>query len=296
MKRVLSLMLVTMVMVFSTSILTFADPNQTLDDVINEQNNAVVEQNQNQSNVNTNTQNNTQNQTTTDVGGGNSYKEHYNFVEGLNQAGDLSNEEVPGVQPVVNGAKKVAAFIVQILSYVIIAFLAVRVLLDLAFITLPFTRTFLANGYSGQAQSSGQGMQNMAGMSGMGMGMGNMGGGYGMNRMGGGYGMNHMGGMGAMGGMNNMAGQNAMMNRNSSMVGNVQFVSNAALNAVATESAIGPDGKTQSPFKIYIKDMAVTLTVTPILLILAATGVVTKFGFLLGGFVVDCIGKLGAMI
>ena len=294
MKKVLSLMLVTMIMIFSTSIFTFADPNQTLDDVINQQNSAVVEENQN---VNNNTTANQNNQTTTnDIGGGNSYKENYDFVSGLNEAGNLTNEDVPGVQPVVSGAKKIAAFIVQVLSYVIIAFLAVRVMLDLAFIALPFTRTFLANGYSGQAQSSGQGMQNMGGMGmsgGMGMGMpGGMSGGYGMNRMGGGYGMNRMG----MSGMNNMAGQNAMMNRNSSMVGNVQFVSNAALNAVATESSIGPDGKTQSPFKVYIKDMAITLVVTPILLLLAATGVVTKFGFLLGGFIIDCIGKLGAMI
>ena len=294
-------MLVTMLMVFSTSIMTFAGPDQTLDDVINGQDTAVVEQDQNQGQGNVigdnqnNTQNNTQSQPENGNGGGGSYDKHRNFVDGLNQAGDLTNEEVPGVEPVVKGAKKVAAFIVQVLSYVIIAFLVVRIMLDLAFIALPFTRTFLANGYSGQAQSSGQGMQNMGGMGMGGMGMGGMG----MNRMG--MGMNRMGmggmGMGGMGmGMNNMAGQNAMMNRNSSMVGNVQFISNAALNAVATESSIGPDGKTQSPFKIYIKDMAITLTVTPILLMLAATGVVTKFGLILGGFIVDCINKLGAMI
>ena len=302
MKRIISLMLITLIMVFSMSIFTFAGSTQTLDQVIGEQSSTSTEAPADEGagsiqepSTNAGSSNSTVGQST--------YEKNSDFINGLNDAGNLAAADVEGVEGITAGAKTVAAFIVQVLSYVIIAFLAVRVLLDLAFISLPFTRTFLANGYTGQAQADGSGMM-QGGMGGMGMGgmgMGGMGmGGYGR----GGYGMRGGMGMGGMGmGLNGMAGQqgmmagqNSMMNRNSSMLGNVQFVSNAALNAVATESALGPDGKTQSPFKIYVKDMTVTLIVTPILILLAATGVVTNFGFLLGGFIVDCIAKLGAML
>ena len=304
MKRLCSLMLAVMI-IFSLSLVTFADPDQTLDDIINSQN-------QSQSQVVENTDTTTTTGTAT-TGTGETFKEQAaatqdktggkKFMEGMNQASDLTRPNIDGTDPIISGATTVAAFIVQVLSYVIILFLAVRVLLDLAFIALPFTRTFLANGYSGQAQASGQGMMNPGmggGMMGGGMGMGGMGmgGGYGHGRYGGmgGMGMGGMNQMGGMGMQGQMAGQNAMMNRNSSMVGNVQFVSNAALNAVATESAIGPDGKTQSPFKIYFKDMAITLIITPILIVLAATGVVTQFGLVIAQFLVGFIQKAGTMI
>jgi hypothetical protein len=210
----------------------------------------------------------------------------------MSAVSDLTHADVEGVSTVTSGAKTIAAFIVQVLSYCIIAFLAVRVLLDLTYIAIPFTRTFLANGYTGQAQSSGQGTYgNMNGM-GMNTGMsGGMSGGYGMRR---GYGMS--GGMTGMNGSNNIAGQNAMVNRNSGMVGNIQFVSNAALNAVASESTIGPDGKSQSAFKIYSKDMMVTLIIVPVLIILAATGAITQLGLVLGNYIVEGFSKIGGML
>lgn len=231
------------------------------------------------------------------------YDKNSNFIDGLHEAADLT-PDVEGAKTVTSGAKLVAAFIVQVLSYIIIAFLAVRILLDLAYIALPFTRTFLSNGYAGNPQQPGNmqpgmGGMGMGGMGGMGapgmggMGMGGMGG-YGRGRYGGMGGMG-MGGMGMQGGMG-MGMNQAAGNQQNSMIGQVQFVSNAALNAVASESAIGPDGKTMNPFKIYIKDMTVLLIVTPILIVLAATGTITNLGFVIANALVDAIGKLGQMI
>ncbi|MBR1455093.1 MAG: hypothetical protein IJ593_10705, partial [Lachnospiraceae bacterium] len=235
---------------------------------------------------------------------GSSQQDYNNeYINKLTGSNNLTDVDLPGVDAVTDGAKQIAGWIVQVLSYVIIAFLAVRTLIDLAYITIPFTRTFLANGYTGQPQSSTQ--TPMAGSMNNGMMGGPMGGGMYGNRYGGGmYG--NSGGMygntgmyGNAGMTNQMLGQNSMMNRNSSMLGNVQFVTNAALNAVATESTVGSDGKTQNAFKIYAKDMMVTLIIVPILVLLAATGVVTQLGFAIGGFLVDAVrgisGKIGNM-
>jgi len=165
-------------------------------------------------------------------------------------------------------------------------------MLDLLFIAIPFSRGLLANGYAGNAQAGGgAGMQ--GGMGGMG-GMGSMGGmgGFGMNR--GGFGYNRMGAMGGMSG--GMAGGPAGANQQDTMVGRIQWVSNAALNAVAAESSVDPQtGKAVSPFKIYVKDMAVTLVAVPVLLVLAITGALTNLGFLIGKAVAAAIGKIGGM-
>ena len=183
--------------------------------------------------------------------------------------------------------KKVAGIIVTWLSYFLVAFLVVRVVLDLTYIALPFTRSILANGYGGNAAAGGGGMgMQQPGMGGMGMGGMGMGAGMGGMGMGGmGMGMNRMGmnrmGMGGMGGM-----QGGQMGANPAM-GRVQWVSSAALNAVASESMPGPDGKPQSALKYYAKDMTIVLVVTPILLTLAITGVLSSLGFLLG----DLLGK-----
>ena len=266
MKRYFTL-LVAVIMIFALSSITaFADETQSLDELIesmdkNIESEAGIAINDTDSN-------------TDKLDTPNTYEKNKDYIEGINRASDLITADVEGVETITSGAKLVAAWIVQVLSYVIIAFLVVRTIIDICFIAIPFTRSFLGNGYSGQAQSSGAG--NMGGQ-----------GSYGMR---GGYGM--------FSGNNNsvMEGQNAMMNRNSSMVGNIQFVSNAALNAVATESAIGPDGKTQSPYKLYAKDMVVTFITVPILVLLAATGVLNKLGLAIGGFLVDTISKLSSMI
>ena len=132
-------------------------------------------------------------------------------------------------------------------------------------------------------QQSGMGMGMNSGMGmGMGAGIGGMGmhGGYGMNRMG-------MGGMGIQGG--NAPGANPAMGR-------VQWVSTAALNAAAAEQIVGPDGKAISPLKMYAKDMIVVLVITPVLLTLAITGVLTDLGFLIGKLIADTVSGIGGML
>ena len=195
------------------------------------------------------------------------------YLESIKQATDLSGPSA-GAERVNNGITKVASFIVQILAYFITAFLVVRVVLDLTYICIPFTRSFLANGYGGNAQAGGGGM----GMQQPGMGMGGMGMNSGMG----------MGGMG-MGGMQGSApGANPAMGR-------VQWISTAALNAVAAESVVGQDGKPVSPLGSYAKDMVVVLVITPILLTLAITGVLTDLGFLLGQLITNAVAGIGTM-
>lgn len=220
-----------------------------------------------------------------------SYTSADQFIASTQDAANLASADTAGADKVNNAIKKIVALIVKILSYALTAGLTLRVVLDLTYIALPFTRSALANGYGGnpQAGGAGMGMQQPgmgmgmgAGMGGMGMGMGGMGmrGGYGMNRMG-------MGAMGGMGAQGQMGASPAM--------GRWQLVSNQALNAVASESMPGPDGKPQSALKFYAKDMVVTLTVTPILLVLAMTGVLTNFGFLLGDVAARAVQGLGGM-
>lgn len=213
------------------------------------------------------------------------------FINSIKDANKLSGP-TSGATKVNQGIKKVASFIIQIVSYFLTACLALRVVLDLCYVCIPFSRSFLSNGYGGNPQAGGgMGMQ-QPGMGGMGMGsMGGMGG-MGMGGMGmgmrGGYGMNRMG-MGGMGGQGSMPGATPAMGR-------IQWVSNAALNAAAAESVVGPDNRAVNPLKVYVKDMVPLLVVTPILLTLAITGVLTDLGFLLGDLLARAVESIGNMI
>ena len=264
----------------------------SLDDVVNsttqESNEATVGQNNEPSS----------NTSTSSSQSSSSYTSADEYIENTKNAADLTTVDTAGADKVNDGIRTVAAFIVRILSYFLTAFLVVRVILDLVYIALPFTRSILSNGYAGNpaAGGSGMGLQQPgrggmgmgAGMGGMGMGgMGGMGG-YGMR---GGYGMNRMG-MGGMGGMGMQQGQMGA----SPAMGRVQWVSSAALNAVAAEQMPGPDGKPQSALKAYAKDMMVVLIITPVLLTLAITGVLTNLGFLIGDVIAKGITSIGGMI
>lgn len=77
---------------------------------------------------------------------------------------------------------------------------------------------------------------------------------------------------------------------------NIQFVSNAALNAVAAASIVGPNGASPNPLKLYFKDMVILMILTPVLIVLAATGVLTQIGFLVADIVVSLITKAAAAI
>lgn len=204
------------------------------------------------------------------------------FINGLNEAADLT-EPVEGVDGVTSVIRSIAAWVVQVLCYGITVLLVVRVLLDLAYIGLPFCRGFLGNGFQGNAQAGAGGVPNSAfGNTGMGPGIG-MGPGMGM----GGYRSPYMNNAG-MG----MSMSNANANQSGSVLGRIQWVSNAALNAVAGESTVGPNGKSVSPFKLYCKDMIVIMVLMPILITLAVTGVLTNLGFLIADLIVSGISSL----
>ena len=173
---------------------------------------------------------------------------------------------------------KVLSVVIQVISYAVTALLVLRVLLDLAYIVLPFTRSFLSNGYGSNVQP------------GMGMGAPGMGA-YGMGRRGM-YGMGAPGmGMGAPG-MNGMEGSQPGATPS---MGRVQLISKTALNAVAAEGVIGPNGKSISPLKTYAKDMVIVLVLAPTFLTLAITGVLTQLGITLGELLAMGISNLGNM-
>lgn len=283
MKKVL-LTVLTSVMLLALSVTTVHA--SSLDDVVNsttQENNGVTVGQSNESNSNTNSSSSQSS---------NLYTSADEYIESTKNAADLTAVNTAGADKVNEGIRTVAAFIVRILSYFLTAFLIVRVILDLVYIALPFTRSMLSNGYAGNPAAGGGGMgmqQTGMGMQqpGMGMGMG-MGIGAGMR---GGYGMNRMG-MGGMGGMGMQQGQMGA----SPAMGRIQWVSSAALNAVAAEQMPGPDGKPQSALKAYAKDMMIVLIITPVLLTLAITGVLTNLGFLIGDVIAKGITSISGMI
>jgi hypothetical protein len=275
MKRVMMLAVACMLTFGTPAISVYAN---SLDDIVNEETADTTDSSADNSNSSDQTSTSSEYVTANDA-----------YINNIKEATTLS-EPSAGATKVNEGIKKVASFIVQILSYFVTALLVVRVLLDLTYITLPFMRSALANGYQGNGAATGNtgmGMQGGMGMGG-GMSMGGMGG-YGMNRgMGmGGYGMG--GGMGMNRGMGGMQGA-------SPSTGRTQWVSNAALNAVAAESCVGNDGKAVSPLKMYAKDMFIVLIITPVLLLLAITGTLTNLGFMIGDLIVSMVNGIGSML
>ena len=200
------------------------------------------------------------------------------FMTSLREASRLDTN-TDGAEQVNGWIKTIAAYIVRILSYFLVAFLIVRIVLDMVYIAIPFTRHFFSNGYQAQPQPPQSPM-------------GAMQSGMGANPMGG---MQRQGGMGGSPmGMNPMAAQSQA--GASPALGRTQWISTAALQAVANENQPGPDGRPQSAYKLYAKDMVVVLVVTPILLTLAITGVLNNLGFLIGGAIEKMILSVGNMI
>ena len=247
------------------------------------------------------------NNSTNNNGSTSDYMSGEQYMDEIKDAVNLSKPSA-GATKLNEGIKKVASFIVQVASYALTAFLVVRIVLDLLYITLPFTRSILANGYAGnpaatEMQQPGMmGGMGMGGMGGMGSPMGGMGmggmGGYGRGRYGmGGMGMGAMGGMGMGGMQGGMMGQQGMGQPGATpAMGRVQIVSHAALNAVLCEQQVGPDGKNGNALAYYAKDMTGVLIITPILLTLAVTGVLVDFGFLIGDVLARAIASIGNML
>lgn len=285
MKRVVSL-IATCVLAMCITVMPVAA--SSLDDVVNSQ----------QTEAPTETPTETQQPVddNTDITGSNLTTGNAQIINEIKSANNLDGTS-SGASKINLGIKKVASFIVQVISYFITAFLVVRILLDICYIVLPFTRKWLANGYMGNVQAgvgmadgAGMGMNGMNGMGGMGMR-----GGMGMNGMGmGGMGMGR--GMGMRGGMNGMGMSGQGMQGANPLPGRIQWVSTAALNAVAAESCGGVDGVPDSPLKVYVKDMVPVLILTPILLVLAITGALQNLGFLIGDLLANAISQAGGML
>ena len=212
------------------------------------------------------------------------------LIDGLKNSVDYSAAaDSKIVEKASTGINKVVGIAIQIIAYAITGFMTVSKLLDLFYIAIPVSRKWLANGYMGNAAAAGTPNSTP---SGMGMGMGGMGmGGMSMGMGGMGMGGSRYGGMGM--GMNGMTGGDSQMAaQNQPARGRIQLVSNAALNAVATESVIGTDGKGQSAFKVYVSDMVVSIIITGVLIALLITGVLSKLGFVIGDFLVVLFSKI----
>lgn len=185
---------------------------------------------------------------------------------------DLSDAAVDtdtsvAVDAVNTGINKLVSFLVQVLAYFATACLTLRVVLDLVYILVPFSRVLLSNGHRGTAQDTQQN-NNFGGMN---SGFGSMNSGFGSMNSGFG-GMNS--GFGSMNSGFGSANQNNMNQNNPHL--RVQLVSGAALNAVASEE------RGMMALKIYAKDMVIVLVLAPIFLVLAINGTLIDLGFLLG--------------
>lgn len=191
MKRIFALTIIMVVVLMSTTVTAYA--YGSLDEVINgntsyssasdivtgegevvvDDEKVVDDENTTGDSKDTSESTPTQKPTTSDsatTGGTDTDKEQTNqdFINGLNDASNLAQADVQSANALTKGAKKVAAFIIKVLSYFIIAFLAVGVVIDLTYIAIPFTRKFLSNGYTGNAPTANpNGMGGMGGMGGM---------------------------------------------------------------------------------------------------------------------------------
>lgn len=194
------------------------------------------------------------------------------YIEKLGEATKLDTYD-PRVEWVNGVLNKIISMIVQIMAYGITALLTLRVVLDLAYIALPFARGLLNKENRQVAVANNNAMNPMAaGMNPMGSPMGQMG------PMGGGFGGSTMGGQPQM---NQPTPQN---------IGGTQLISNAAIRAVQEEI----NGK--SPYKAYVSDMTILLIAVTVLLILAMSGALTQFGLVLGQALVKTINSLSGMI
>lgn len=303
MKRIITFLLCGM-LVFGSGTTVYAS---SLDDVINsnqaqeQQVQSPVQDNStNQQSQSTNTQ---QNQSTTvDKPSVNT-----NFSSDLIGATDFTETD-PVASSINEGQKKVAGIIIQVLGYFITLGLSVRIIIDAAYIAIPFSRVWLANGrvqqpspqqaQGGMQGGMGMGMGGYGGSSfGGGYGSGGFGGGYGSSGFGGGYGSGGYGGGYGSGGFG--GGMQGGMQQQAQPQGNpfkLQLVSDEAFFAVANAQNVDPTtGKKQNAFKLYFKDMMVIGILTPILIVMALSGAMTQLGFLIGSVLVDMLANVGNM-
>ncbi|MEM4385399.1 MAG: hypothetical protein QXD03_02490 [Candidatus Anstonellales archaeon] len=217
--------------------------------------------------------------TTTKVG-----KSKKGFMKSLNEASNFTG----GIQEAsvkMSGFKKSVGFVINVIVYIIIIGLALRVVLDIGYIVLPFTRSILGSGVvptvQGQPQQSGFG----GGFGGFGSGFGSgFGGGFG-----GGFGSGYGSGFGSG------YGNNMSMNNTVGNTSKFSLVSVAAVNAVANDGMV-IDGKKKGALRIYANSVIAELILVPVLLILLLSGAISSVGYALGGLIVDALNALVSML
>ncbi|MBD5508849.1 MAG: hypothetical protein HDR05_12600 [Lachnospiraceae bacterium] len=194
------------------------------------------------------------------------------YIEYMKDATNLS-EPSQAASKINDFTSKIASFIINVVAYFITAFLAVRVLMNLCYVAIPFTRSILSNGYQGNAQANGNPMGQQNGVGGAGQ-----------------LGMNN-GGM-----YNNMNMQGQGQGQVTPASGRMQLISSEALNAVAAEAVMNPNGKPNSAIKVYAKSTVNILVLTSLLIVLAISGALTNLGFLLGEIISRGISSIGNML
>lgn len=277
MKNISKILLVMLLVLNLGCSVVFADPTGTsLDDVIDNNTYASTEVTTPEASTGT-----TQNSTVD--------KETQSFLNGISKAGDLS-PEVEGVQAAATPLKTAVAFIVQLLSYVIVLGMTLSIVLDITYIAVTPLRGILGGG-----QVPRQDPQAGA--------MGGTMGGYGGNSMMGGYGASPMGGYGARGGYGASSmggyGANPAMQQQQNMMqrGRINLISQAAIDAVGNAGQMDPaTGKVKGALSTYARNMIPMLVAVPILLVLAITGSLTNLGFLIADLLVDGIAAVGEML
>lgn len=147
-----------------------------------------------------------------------------------------------GVSSVGSSMNSWGAKLMQFIGYILSIGLGLATAIDLCFIAIPPLRAILANGYTGNDKSLDV-LPEVKGLLPMKMGK---------------------------------AGVNPLIQNPSQTGQKTQWVSYAALNAITTASC------GESPLKVYLKQRLGVILFVPVLFTLAATGVLSKLGFILG--------------
>lgn len=270
MKR-LSILILSLCAIFCINTTAISVNAQSLDDIVSAQQEQIEENEQSE-------QNEQSDSTESSADSDGSGEGILGGIEGAPQPTDESildslnpdfTQTIDGVQPVVSWINYAAGWVLQILFALITALLVIRFILDLAYLYIPMIRSLLDGNRGTQAE---MGNVNIAGN-----GMNN--GGY----ANGGYGNGQYG--------NNMYNNGAYgngVNRGQMPSRRRQWVSTKAIKAAAQEGTVDPStGKKVSIGGVYVKDMAVSLVLVPVCIVLLASGVVMDIGFALGNVVHD---------
>ena len=204
-------------------------------------------------------------------------------IQGLDEAAVLS-PEVEGTQKIIAPLRYGVAFVVQVLSFIIITGMALSVVLDLTYLAVTPLRSVLSNGQTGSTLPAGQQAQP---------------GGFQPAWFPSTFNFKQ-GPVNGFGPPQTQGGLSGAMNPgqpNPGPGGRIQLVSKAALDAAANEGTIDPNtSKTRGLISLYMKGMGLKLILIPVLLILVVTGSLTNLGFVVADVLVAVIRLLGEML